>query len=327
MYDITTIGAAIQDLYVFSKEFSVHADPRKTSGRSEFFEFGTKIELEDIYLGVGGGASNAAYTFKNQGLKTACVARVGDDGIGMDIKKSIKSYGIKDSLIIDKKNRTGRGVFFLGRSGEKTVLVYRGASKEFKPAEIKKSFISGTKWLYITSLGGNMVTLEKIANLAVGLKKQFMINPGKSEIINYKKRLLKVLSKARIILLNREEASLLTSRAYVNILGIMKKMSEFCPRSIILVTDGLNGIYTTVNNQIKYVIIKPVASVDMTGAGDAFGSGFLAGYIRSKGNIDSSINLALVNSASVVKKIGAKQGLAKKLKLSNKLNYKFKKLI
>ncbi|MDP2685085.1 MAG: carbohydrate kinase family protein, partial [bacterium] len=123
MYDVTTIGSALQDLYVFSKQFHVHADPRKSSGKSEYFEFGTKIELDDIFFGIGGGASNAAFTFKNQGLKTACLARVGSDGVGIDVKNRVKKYGIKDLIVVDKNKRTGRSVVFLGRSGEKTVLV------------------------------------------------------------------------------------------------------------------------------------------------------------------------------------------------------------
>lgn len=324
MYDITTIGSALQDIYVFSKKFSVHADPRKTSGKAEFFEFGTKIELDDIFIGVGGGASNAAFTFKNQGLKTACIARVGDDGTGVDVRKRIKDYGIKDIFIIDKKCRTGRGVFFLGRSGEKTVLVYRGATNNFKPYEIKESSIKNTKWLYLTSLGGNILTIEKIVRLADKFGKKFMINPGKSEIEKYKKRLIKVLKKAEIILLNREEASLLTERVFSNINGILEEMMKYCPNSVVLVTEGENGVYMAVDNEASHVIIKPVKCIDMTGAGDAFGSGFLAGYIRSGGNVDSALDLGIRNSASVIKKIGAKNGLLSKTKVSKKIRNKIK---
>ncbi len=324
MNDIITIGSAIQDIYVFSNKFSVHADPRKTSGKSEFFEFGTKIELDDIFIGVGGGASNAAFTFKNQGFRTACIARIGNDGTGADVRKRIKNYGIKDIFIVDKKCRTGRGVFFLGRSGEKTVLVYRGATNNFKTSEIKDSYIKNTKWLYLTSLGGNISTIEKITKLSGKFGKKFMINPGKREIIKHKKRLIKVLKKAKIILLNREEASLLTGRAFGNIKGILEEMMKNCPDSVVLVTEGKNGIYMAVDNEVSHVIIKPVKCIDMTGAGDAFGSGFLAGYIKSRGSIDSALDLGIRNSASVIRKIGAKNGLLPKTKVSKKVINKIK---
>ncbi|XOU94972.1 MAG: carbohydrate kinase family protein [Candidatus Kerfeldbacteria bacterium] len=327
MYDITTIGSAIQDIYVFSNKFSVHADPRKTSGKSEYFEFGTKIELDDIFIGVGGGASNAAFTFKNQGFKTACIARIGDDGTGVDVRKRIKNYGIKDIFIVDKNNRTGRGVFFLGRSGEKTVLVYRGATNDFKASEIKENYIKNTKWLYLTSLGGNIATLERISKLAEKFSKKIMINPGKNEIVKYKKRLLKVLKNSEIILFNREEASLISGRAFSNIKGMLEEMKKNCPNSIILITEGEHGLYTIVDNVMKHVIIKPVKSVDMTGAGDAFGSGFLAGYIKSKGNIYSALDLGVKNSAAVVREIGAKNGLLQKTKISKKISSNIKNLI
>ncbi|MDP2684916.1 MAG: PfkB family carbohydrate kinase, partial [bacterium] len=248
------------------------------------------------------------------------------DGVGIDVKNRVKKYGIKDLIVVDKNKRTGRSVVFLGRSGEKTVLVYRGASQDFKPVEIKKSDIQNTKWLYISSLGGNISTLDKVVKLAMSMDKKLMINPGKRELTDHRPKLLKLLSKANIILLNREEASILAKRAYSNIKGIVSKIAEYCPKSIIIITDGINAVHLGVNNELMYVIIKPVKSVDMTGAGDAFGSGFLAGYIRSKENLNSAINLAIKNSASVVTKIGAKYGLLKKTKLSNKLNYQLKKL-
>ena len=328
MYDVTTIGSALQDIYVFSDKFSVHADPRKMSGKSEYFEFGTKIELDDLILGVGGGASNAAFTFRNQGLKCACLARVGDDGVGMEVRKRIKEYGVTDKLIIDKNNRTGRSIFFLGKSGEKTVLVFRGAAKKFKPSEITKKNIPQSKWFYVTSLGGDMASLKKVFSQAKLQKTNIMINPGKREIEGSRLQLLKLLKQAKVLLLNREEASLLVKKAYGNVFGIMNELKKLLPNTVLLVTDGDKGLYTIMENHVNYVIIKPVKAVDMTGAGDAFGSGFLAGYIRSQGDVKKGLHLAVNNSTSVVQKIGAKHGLAKKLKMNNKLklNYKLKKI-
>ena len=51
--------------------------------------------------------------------------------------------------------------------------------------------------------------------------------------------------------------------------------------------------------------------VDTTGAGDSFGSGFVAEFIRS-GNVESSIQFAMANSVGNLSKVGAKTGLLKK---------------
>jgi len=50
---------------------------------------------------------------------------------------------------------------------------------------------------------------------------------------------------------------------------------------------------------------------EKTGAGDAFGSGFLSGLLQ-KNDIEYAIQLATANATSCIQKIGAKNGLLKK---------------
>ena len=56
---------------------------------------------------------------------------------------------------------------------------------------------------------------------------------------------------------------------------------------------------------------EDVPVVDRTGAGDAFGSGFLSQWSQGK-NLQESIVFASANSTSVVTKIGAKEGILHK---------------
>ncbi|MNL67742.1 putative sugar kinase YdjH [compost metagenome] len=53
---------------------------------------------------------------------------------------------------------------------------------------------------------------------------------------------------------------------------------------------------------------EDVAVTDRTGAGDAFGSGFLSQWAQGK-SLKDSIIFASANSTSVVTKIGAKTGI------------------
>ena len=54
-----------------------------------------------------------------------------------------------------------------------------------------------------------------------------------------------------------------------------------------------------------------ILPVEKTGAGDAFGSGFLAGLLR-KDSLEYALQLATANATSCIQKIGAKNGLLKK---------------
>jgi sugar/nucleoside kinase (ribokinase family) len=51
--------------------------------------------------------------------------------------------------------------------------------------------------------------------------------------------------------------------------------------------------------------------VDRTGAGDAFGSGFVTGYIEKK-NIADAIQLGTANATACLQQLGATNGLLKK---------------
>lgn len=324
MFDVITIGSAFQDVYVFSKKFKVLKDSRVATGMVETFTFGTKIELDDILFEIGGGATNAASTLTKQGLSVGCLSRVGNDGAGTEVKKFLNSNKIGNLLIIDKKNRTAHSVVFLGKNGERTLLVYRGAAHAFQTKEINLNKIKNTRWFYISSLAGNLALLEKIVNFAKKNGIKVVLNPGRLEIKN-RKKLAKILKKVDILLLNRLEAIDLNKRAYNDLKGIINDVYRMCP-NISLVTMGDQGlVYCQAGNFFR-VKVKAVKGVDTTGAGDAFGSGFLAGYLKYKGDVQKAIKLAANNSASVVKIIGAKHGLLRKNDKLNRTKVAFSKI-
>jgi len=308
MFDVITIGSAFRDVYVFSKKFKVLRDTRAITGEVESFAFGTKIELDDILFEIGGGATNTAYTFARQGLRVACLSRIGDDGAGNEVRRFLKKSKIADLLVVDKKQRTAHSVIFLANTGERTILVYRGAAHDFKTSDINFQKIKNTKWLYITSLAGNTALLEKIVRFAKSNNIKIALNPGKKEIRTGHRRVANIFKNVDILLLNREEAAEVTGRVYSDDKGIIKDLHRISG-GITVVTEGEQGSLVALNNELFRVIIKPVNAVDTTGAGDAFGSGFLAGYLKNKGNINKAIEFGCLNSASVVQIIGAKHGL------------------
>jgi len=57
-----------------------------------------------------------------------------------------------------------------------------------------------------------------------------------------------------------------------------------------------------------------VKMADQTGAGDGFGAGFITGLTKGW-EVEKSLKLGIANGASVVTKIGAKEGLIKEKEL------------
>jgi fructokinase len=323
-FDVITIGSAFKDVYLFSKKFRVLKNAKMITGEMECFAFGTKIELDDIHFEIAGGGVNTAATFKKQGFRVGCLARVGRDGVGEEVRQYLKEHGINDLLVINRKSRTAQSVIFLAPNGERTILVYRGAAHDFKTSDITP-VITQTKWLYITSLAGRVEVLKKIIGMAKRKGIHIAFNPGKLDI-QARARMLKLLKYVEVLILNEEEAASMAGVPISDEAGCVRKLRTKCP-GILVITKGARGSVVVLNN-VKYrVIIKPLKAIDTTGAGDAFGSGFVAGYMRFKGNVEKSIRLACNNAAGEVSQLGAKNGLIgldgpwKKVRFTIKKNY------
>jgi sugar/nucleoside kinase (ribokinase family) len=320
MHDVITIGSAFQDLYLFSKNFHLIKDKNSPTGEDECFALGSKIEVEKILREVGGGATNTAATFANLGLKVACVVKVGDDPAGDEIINALKKYKIDPQFIIrDPHNQTALSIFFLAKTGERTILVYRGASADFHEQLIPWQKMKA-KWYYVSSLGGNLKFLEHAINHAKKQKAKIALNPGKLELAKAKK-LLPIIKKADVVLLNREEAELLFKLKGEK---LIKKISGWCC-GIFVMTDGENGSWAITPKVTWQIKIKPVKAADTTGAGDAYGSAFVAGLLKKPGNLEYALKLASTNSAAEVKILGAKKGLMN-LRTSLLSSFKVRKL-
>ncbi len=78
---------------------------------------------------------------------------------------------------------------------------------------------------------------------------------------------------------------------------------------VAIVSDGPDGVTASDGKTIvRAGMYEDVKVVDRTGAGDAFGSGFLSQWAAGK-SLKDSIIFASANSTSVVTKIGAKTGI------------------
>ncbi len=307
MYDVITFGQATLDVYLMSKKFRVVRDKRFFTGSAEAFAFGTKIELDDIVFEVGGGATNTAVTFARQGLLTGVVTKVGADYAGEEILASLKHHGLSTHhIIVADGERSGYSTIFLGRGGERTALVYRGVGSTLTPKQINWRALH-TQWFYISSLGGNMTLLRVILRFAKRRKIKVALNPGARELHN-SSAIRPLLRSVDVVLVNREEAARLVGVPIAKEWKIVHGLDRLC-NGIAVVTEGERGSWVCDGKVIRKIHITPVKAVDTTGAGDAYGSGFVAGLIKRPNDFDYALRLASINAASEVQEIGAKNGL------------------
>jgi sugar/nucleoside kinase (ribokinase family) len=300
---ILTFGAATQDVFLTGKALHARRDVR-TRDYVEQFPLGAKVDVEHVYFDTGGGATNAAVTFARQGLHVGYIGKIGHDPAGVEVVRVLRREGVAtDRVVYDAKQSTGYSTILLNASGERTILTHRGASHDLKTKDISIRTLEAD-WFYITSLAGNLDLLGKLLKHANNHGIQVAIDPGQGEL-DQTKKLRSLLPLVTVLKANAEELRVLFGGD--NLRDTVVRAADTCP--YVVGTNGPAGSYASAAGKLYQAgMYQKVKAVDRLGAGDAFGSGFVAALAKGLG-IEDAITLASANSTSVVAQIGAKTGI------------------
>ena len=304
MAKILSLGSALNDIYLID-----HDDlaPTEIGEESIFGKIlvGSKVDIDKLSYEVGGGGVNSTITFVRHGHEATLLANIAHDAAGDAILNVLDREGVDTSYLgYTDKHATGSSVILLdSRGGERTILTYRGASASFDNFEPEILDEVRPDWLYITTMRGDLVTLENFLAKAHEDKIKAMFNPGVKELENSGK-VLNLLKYVDVLLVNKQEAGqLVPGENLEELLYHLKNYTD-----IVIITNGaMGGIATDGTDTYRFGIYEDTKIKDATGAGDAFGSGFLASLASGK-NFRQSLVFASANSTAVVGKIGANRG-------------------
>lgn len=315
MFDIIAIGSTTRDVFlkVAAPLVNLKNAPYR---RTIVLPLGKKIEAEDIYFSVGGNALNASVTFSREGYKTALAAKIGKDVEAGEMLKRLKKEKISIDLVKKDEHLPTAYSVILIQGGDRALISYPGAShgltlKDFNFSRMK------SKWWYVSLSGESYRILPALLDFAGKNQIQVALNPTGYHISKVGKKLRQHLSKAALLILNENEAATLTGISFKSPDKVFRKIDEMMP-GIAVVTSGKQGVSVSDGRVIYRAGVFPTKVVNRTGAGDAFGSGFVAGMLErgercEKGicrpvNIEYAIRLATANAASVMEKVGASEG-------------------
>ncbi len=305
MARIVSLGSALQDIYLVDHDDLV---PTTIGGDAIFGKVlvGSKVDIDKISYEVGGGGINSAITFSRHGHEAILMSNISRDTAGASIIKALSEEGIDDSYINCLERRaTGSSIVLLDeKSGERTILTYRGASVQFGNFDEKDLDLIQPDWLYVTTVRGDMHTLERFFKKAKNSDIKVMFNPGVKELEN-PKEVLKLLKYVDILNVNKSEASRLVPGVVLE--ELLYHLNSYV--ETVIITDGaMGGIAGDSKEVYRFGIYEDKKIKDATGAGDAFGSGFLA-HLAAGHSFRSSLIFASANSTAVVSKLGANKGI------------------
>ena len=325
-YDVITIGGCTEDITFYTGEGQLIAN-RKDILRQKLlaFEYGTKIKIDKPHSTFGGGAANAAVNLSRLGFNVASLVAVGRDTRGERVIENLKKHKVNTKLIQKIKNiESGFSFLLVGDDNEHIVFSNRAANSELEIGFKELRELKKTKRIYMTSLSGEWrKVLDKIFSLDVKIS----WNPGHIQLHSGYNVIGKYFKKAEVVIVNKDEALeiVVSNKKYTkkpfkflnNIENLIKIMHSWGPK-IVVITDGKHGAYAYDGKELyKQPVVKERQRVDTTGVGDAFGSAFTAGLDLYDEDIVKAMRLGAKNSASVIAKQGAQNGLLSKKDLKN----------
>jgi len=270
---------------------------------------------------TGGGATNVAVNAVKQGLKVACVASIGEDDAGNSIVDRLHRDGVDTSLFFKIPNLgTAYSVILTSFEGDRTVLVFRGAGEAMTYPLLQPSLdkLFDTKWVFIGNLG--KASDEVFPPLFEEAKRRGVrigFNPGVSTIKKGLEANKELLNGVSVLLLNREETLMLHGKPedirhdwireellYKELLLSLRSAGVKIP----VITDGFRGAHALEGDDYLFCPTFTVKVVSTLGAGDAFGSTFVAA-IERHGDVRKALLEATANSANVIQGFGAKKRL------------------
>ncbi len=349
---VLTIGSAVRDVFIeYDTTQTLRLDTLSQEHQAFIIlEEGKKVEVSNVLYRTGGGATNSAVAFVRLGHETVSFFKVGNDEQGQFIKNKLIQEHVDVSPSVESDTyATGTSFIIPCPSGNRAALVYRGASLTIQKDELPYKTIENVDYIYITTLSAQAAELLPIiTKYAHQYKTPVAVNPGTTQMEERADTLRQALPNIDILIVNKHEASLLmlalcqeqvmpkakqvkTSKKMPILLDKIMEYQTICfslPQffelvhslgpKIVVVTNGAEGVYASSENAIYFHPSIKTKLVSSLGAGDAFGSCFVGSLLQGY-SIEEAMLAGVINSASVINYLDAKQGLLTQQQLKERI--------
>ncbi len=271
--------------------------------------YGMKIPYDHSQLVAGiGNAANAAVSLARLGLKSGLISNVGDDDYGRKVIAALKDQHVDSRFVHLNPGKRTSYHYILWYKEDRTILIrhelYDYHWPRFRHVDIPK-------WIYLSSVAKNSLDYhDQIIDWLDHLPDvKLAFQPGTYQMQFGAERLQRIYRRSEVVVLNREEAVIVTGGDHENLHELLDKMHDLGPK-VVVITDGPNGAYSSDGTTRLKMPLYPDPSPpkERTGAGDAFASTFMAALMRGE-TVETALLWAPINSMNVVQHVGAQEGL------------------
>lgn len=302
-FDIITFGGAVVDAFVYT---NVHEVKKEMC-----YPIGEKIAINKLQFSTGGGGTNTAVSFAKLGFHVGAIIKIGKDENSQLILNELR----KNKITLLGKQEDGLTDFSVildSKEHDRTVLTYKEKSNNISLSNIPLKNLK-TSWFYFSAADARSLDTQKALALYASKNNiKLAYNPSSYLTKKGHNHIKEILAHAEILILNEDEARDLVPEG-----DLFSGLHALGPK-IVCITLGGKGNEVSDGNRIIKSIPRKIKIAERTGAGDAFASGFVAGFIKTQ-SIETAIKVGSLNAESVIQIPGAKNGLLTWKEVSHQL--------
>ena len=305
MIDVICIGTVSIDLYYKGDSLTHNKDRFELA-------IGGKYFVDYFYEGLGGGGANVAIGIVKNGLTAALSAKIGNNPFKKMISEKLENEKVhyKDFCQYED-SYVNISSILLNEKGEKTIVNYRTPHQKIMTADDDYERLKSTKAVYMANL--SKVALDERISILKYAKEngvKTFVNLNVTDCRRPIEQLLHMLQHIDILIINSHEFADIVKTSFESIdfqHDVTKKYAPFISTATkLVVTGGARGSFAYSEHKVYYEKAKQeVKVVDTTGAGDAYSAAFIAEYLKSNGDIESSMKSGTEYAVKILGRIGA----------------------
>ncbi|PKK85555.1 MAG: hypothetical protein CVT48_04915 [Thermoplasmata archaeon HGW-Thermoplasmata-1] len=310
-FDVVTIGSSCMDIIMHVDDIiRLNFMDRDGSERKyTAIEYSTKANVVDVHYAPGGSAANIAANLSQLGFKTAYIGKLGNDVNGTMCIDDMKRNGVNlDGVLRTDEDCSAVSIILITPWGrDRSILTYKGANDRLTPQDVKYDLLKKSRafaWTSLTTDNG-IAAIEESIKVCHDNGGIVLGAPSRSIISKNPEGFKKLLKHTDLLSFNEEELESFTGEKIFT--KAIEKMLAYGPR-LVCVTMGSKGSIITDGQTVVETGTFHVEVKDTTGAGDAFASGVLFGYLKGR-DLQSIGKLAAALAAKEIMSPGVRIGI------------------